>query len=99
MGMSKVYELSRDYARAWELIQRGDRLACYVDNQGYREIAETISRGIGNAVCIACRGTSYIYLWDDQYTFEVFKAACEAKKVDFYLPIDPINLQVSALSE
>ena len=26
-----IYELSRDYARAWELIQQGDRLACWVD--------------------------------------------------------------------
>lgn len=85
-----IFELSRDYKRAFELIKNGDRIVCLVDyGDGCRDpaanIASTYTRGEIN---ISARGISYIYLFDDQVeTSEMFEKECDRLNVEFYLPV------------
>ena len=60
-----MFELSRDYKRAFKLIKKGDRLACFVDYEGCRDpaanIASAYTRGEIN---ISARGISFLILFD-----------------------------------
>ena len=82
-----IYELSRDYARAWELIQQGDRLACWVDADADADV-----RGVAHA-CLDVDATwitdneyNYVYLLE-QNTFELFVDGCTNHNIEFYLPL------------
>jgi hypothetical protein len=85
-----IFELSRDYKRAFELIKKGDRLACFVDyGNGCRDVAANIANAYTRGeINISARGISYIYLFDDQAeTSEMFERECDRLNVEFYLPI------------
>ncbi len=88
-----TYQLSRDYNRAWELIQQGDRLACWVeymqDGEAVRDIAAAICPE--NTLIIGARGTMYV--WIPNANFNLFRRACAENKIEFYLPI-PNNMIV-----
>ena len=82
-----TFELSRDYKRAFELIKKGDRLACLVDYSRCRDIA--IARLLQNKeITIGARGISYLYFFEDQIEDDqMFVEQCTSLNVEFYLPI------------
>lgn len=87
-----MFELSRDYKRAFELIKKGDRLVCLVDYAGCRDVAANIvSRFNHGQINISARGISYIYLFEDQAeTSEMFESECDRLNVEFFLPMGAI---------
>lgn len=87
-----MFELSRDYERAFELIKNGERLACFLDYEGCRDVAANITSKYNRGqINISARGISYIYLFADQAeTSEMFKKECNRLNVEFFLPIKKI---------
>jgi hypothetical protein len=93
-----MFELSRDYKKAFELIKKGDRLACFVDyGNGCRDVAANIASAYTRGeINISARGISYIYLFDDQAeTSEMFEQQCDRLNVEFFLPLADDMLVVS----
>ena len=89
-----MYELSRDYERAWELIQQGDRLACWLDY--HKEIRDVAYACLScDSIRIGARGISYIYLLPEEITLERFKVECESLNIEFYLPISDNMIVIS----
>ena len=82
-----MFELSRDYERAWQLMQQGDRLACWVDcDINNRGIAEAFYQKWCLSTVIADRHHRYLYLFD-QNTLENFTQYCTELNIEFYLPL------------
>lgn len=81
-----MFELSRDYEKAWQLMQQGDRLACWVEHELHgKDIANAYRF---NEITIVCsRGTIYIYLFADYDTLENFLLRCTELNIEFYLPL------------
>jgi hypothetical protein len=89
-----IFELSRDYARAWQLIQQGEKLACWVDYDSlFRDIAQAY-KWFG-ATMIVARGTQYVYLFEEQNNFELFAKRCTELNAEFYLPLADNMIVVS----
>jgi len=83
----ELFELSRDYSKAFELIKRGDRLSCLVDYEDFRDPA--IARLIGKDILIGVRGIGYIDLCDDQLESDgVFVEECDRLDVQFFIPVE-----------
>ncbi len=82
-----MFEISRDYKRAFELIKKGHRLACLLDYSQCRDIA--IARLLQNKdLTVGARGISYLYFFDDQIEDDqMFIEHCDRLNVEFYLPI------------
>lgn len=81
-----MFELSRDYEKAWQLIQQGDRLACWVDYEvNHKDIA--CAYKWHEIFLITVRGTNYIYLYGEENNFDKFCQQCAKLNVIFYLPI------------
>lgn len=93
-----MFELSRDYKKAFELIKKGDRLACFVDyGNGCRDVAANIASAYTRGeINISARGISYIYLFDDQVeTSDMFESECDRLNVEFFLPVSEEMIVVS----
>lgn len=90
-----MFELSRDYERAWQLMQQGDRLACWVDYVGCRDIASArINRSLN--LDVGARGIGYIYLFEDQIQdSNMFVKQCERLNIEFYLPLPDDTIVIS----
>jgi hypothetical protein len=90
MNAPKIYELSRNYAKAWQLIQQGDRLACWVDSdcKDGRKIAFACLDI--DATWIHDNEFNYVYLLE-QNTFDLFVDGCTNHNIEFYLPHDTTN--------
>jgi hypothetical protein len=85
MNTSKIYELSRDYARAWELIQQGAKLACWVDAL-YANCRHIVDAYKG----VACLFFMEFEDWEEYPSsdpFEFFVQRCTERNAEFYLPI------------
>jgi hypothetical protein len=81
-----IYELSRDYDRVWQLIQQGEKLACWVDYDSlFRDIAQAYKWF--EATMIVARGTQYVYLFEEQNNFDDFAKRCTGLNAEFYLPL------------
>jgi hypothetical protein len=80
-----IFELSRDYKRAFELIKKGDRIACFLDYEGCRDVAIAELTKPYKDLIVGARGITYIFLFTDFY--EEFKKCCDRLNVEFYLPI------------
>jgi len=88
-----MFELSRDYEKAWQLIHQGDRLACWIEHLHGKDIASAYRF---NEVTIVCaRGTIYIYLFADYDTLENFLQRCTKLNVEFYLPLPDDMIVIS----
>jgi hypothetical protein len=86
-----IFELSRDYVYAWNLIQKGDRLAAWVDYEvNHKDIAQAYKWH--NCTMIVAKGTQYIYLFEEQNTFNDFAKHCTKLNVEFYLPCETPNV-------
>ncbi len=92
-----MFELSRDYKKAFELIKKGDRIVCLVDYQGCRDVAANIASKYNHGqINISARGISYIYLFEDQVeTSEMFEKECDRLNVEFFLPVSEEMIVVS----
>ena len=77
----KDFKLSRDYARAWELIQQGEKLACEYDRSNSRVVTRAEKSASSNTVVI--NGWSH-YLPSG---FNGFAKRCTELNFKFYLPI------------
>lgn len=80
-----MYELSRDYGRAWQLIQQGEKLACWVDSEADMKSVAHACLDI-DATWITDNETNYLYLLE-QNTFELFAKRCTELNIEFYLPL------------
>ena len=90
-----MFELSRDYVKAFELIKNGDRLACLLDYEDCKDVAIAKCDKHGNLI-IGARGISYLYFFDDQVaTNELFLGHCDRLNIEFYLPIGKEMLVIS----
>jgi len=90
-----IFELSRDYARAWELIQQGEKLACWVDWKQQRYIARAEKWQLNNGTFITNNGNVY-YVWmvDEDNTFDLFDKRCTELNIEFYLPLADSSLMI-----
>ena len=77
----KDFKLSRDYARAWELIQQGEKLACEYDLPNSRDVGRAEKSTSSNTVVI--NGWSH-YLPSG---FNGFAKRCTGLNIEFYLPV------------
>ena len=77
----KDFKLSRDYARAWELIQQGEKLACEYDRPNSRDVGRAEKSVTSNTVVI--NGWSH-YLPSG---FNGFAKRCTELNIEFYLPV------------
>jgi hypothetical protein len=86
-----IYELSRDYARAWELIQNGEKLACWVDRDiSNRGIAYACHENWCHSTKIQDYQTRYFYVFDQEHgsdVFTLFSKKCKELNIEFYLPL------------
>jgi hypothetical protein len=90
-----IYELSRDYVYAWNLIQQGDRLACWVDSDCEKD---------GRTIAFACLDIDVTWIHDNEFnyvylleqnTFELFVERCTELNIEFYLPLADNMLVIS----
>jgi len=82
-----VFEISRNFEKAFELIQRGDRLVCLLDYEGCRDVAIARWDKSGELI-VGARGIAYLYFFDDQLgTNDLFIKHCDRLNIEFYLPI------------
>lgn len=89
-----MFELSRDYDKAWQLIQQGDRLACWVEHELHSKDIASAYRF--NEITIVCaRGTIYIYLFAQYDTLEGFLLGCTKLNIEFYLPLPDDTIVIS----
>lgn len=88
-----MFELSRNYERAWRLINEGQALACWLTYQDGKDIA--LASKFGYAVSIGARGTTYIYLAPRRATYEDFVKHCTDQDVEFYLPLPDDTIVIS----
>lgn len=86
MDASKIYELSKDYARAWELIQQGEKLACWVDYRSGKNVGEAYNWKSAVTVLNA-KSVNHVWLADEENTFELFAKQCIELNIEFYLPL------------
>lgn len=86
-----MFHLSRNYQKAFELIQRGDRLVCLVDYEDCRDVAIARWNNQGNrhgSLVVGARGIAYLYFFEDQLeTNDLFIEHCDRLNVEFYLPV------------
>jgi hypothetical protein len=82
-----MFELSRDYERAFELIKQGDRLPCWLDyKEGIRDIAVAKMTDYGDCL-IGVRGWAYLDFSGEQLETNVlFLSYCNDLNIEFYLP-------------
>jgi hypothetical protein len=86
-----IFELSRDYKKAFELIKKGDRLICLLDYDGCRDVAIARTDRFGE-LTVGARGIGYSHFFRDQVeTDELFLTHCDRLNVEFYLPIQGEN--------
>jgi len=83
-----IFELSRDYARAWELIQQGEKLACWVDcSERPSRCTTDISK---DDDCLFFLEPSIFDDWQEKILnlshFERFVKRCTERNTEFYLP-------------
>jgi hypothetical protein len=88
-----IYELSRDYARAWELIQQGEKLACWVDcSERPSRCTTDISK---DDDCLFFLEPSIFDDWQEKILnlsrFERFVKRCTERDAEFYLPTASTN--------
>ena len=84
-----IYELSRDYERAWQLIQQGEKLACWVDCSDRDDRCTTaISK---DDDCLFFLQPSIFDDWQEKILnlshFERFDKRCTERNAEFYLPL------------
>lgn len=92
------YNLSRDYARLWELATAGTQVACLADYTGggetvFRDVCEVCLLR-NNSVTIAARGHCYVHASNEAD----FISRCEVKHVEFLDP-EPPEVVCDALEE
>ena len=78
-----IYGLSRDYARAWELIRQGDRVACEYDRHIHRDVGKC-DKSVEGTIAISSNQLVYRYL---PTVFELFVERCTELNVEFYIPL------------
>ena len=83
-----IFELSRDYDRAWELIQKGERLACEYDRLIHRDVGQRSKSVCGSTITISSQMLIYCYL---PTVFRFFVERCTELNVEFYLPCEAPN--------
>jgi hypothetical protein len=92
-----IYELSRDYARAWDLIQKGEKLACWVDCSARPDRCTTVVSN--NDDCLFFLEPSIFDDWKEKILnlshFERFKKRCIERNTEFYLPLADNMIVVS----
>lgn len=81
-----IYELSRDYARAWQLIQQGKKVACWVDVHFRSIIAFAFYQDDYEATKITDNEWNYLDMLEDN-NFDDFAKRCTELSAEFYLPI------------
>jgi hypothetical protein len=90
-----IYELSKDHARAWELIQQGDRLACEVDCRLGRDVGSAYNWK-SRVMIINAKSVNYAWLADEENTFDLFAKRCTELNIEFYLPLNDNMIVISA---
>jgi hypothetical protein len=80
-----IYELSRDYDRAWQLIQQGDQLACEYDRRIHRDVGKC-TKSIGDTSTIAISSQMLVALYLPT-VFDDFAKRCTELNAEFYLPL------------
>jgi hypothetical protein len=78
-----ICELSRDYDRAWQLIQQGEKLACEYDRRIHRDVSKC-TKSIDGTIAICSQMLVALYLPSD---FDGFAKRCTELNIEFYLPI------------
>ncbi len=81
-----IYELSRDYARAWELIQQGEKLACHLIDVHRPIIAFAFYQEDYEATKITDNEWNYLDMLEDN-NFNDFAKRCTELNIEFYLPL------------
>lgn len=92
-----MFELSRDYKRAFVLIEKGDHIVCLLDRNDCdcREAAIAKCDDLCDLVIIA-NDKLYLRLFDfDRETSEQFEQQCDRLNVEFFLPISEDMLVIS----
>jgi hypothetical protein len=92
-----MFELSRDYKRAFVLIEKGDHIVCLLDRYDWdcREAAIAKCDDLCDLVIIA-NDKLYLRLFDfDRETSEQFEQQCDRLNVEFFLPISDEMMVVS----
>lgn len=84
-----IYELSRDYARAWKLIQCGDHLACEYDRPNHRDVGRVEKSETNNSVVI----NGWCHYMPSG--FRDFAKRCTELNIEFYLPLPSDTLVIS----
>lgn len=79
-------ELSKDYKRAFDLINKGDHLYCLVDYKGCRETARVQSKGGGNDIILSIGDLFCVHICSSQFLYETFEKRCKAMDIEFCLP-------------
>lgn len=77
----KGYKLSRDYARAWELIQQGKKLACEYDRPDSRDVGRA-EKSVSNSTVVLNGWCHYL-----PNGFNGFAKRCTELNIEFYLPV------------
>jgi hypothetical protein len=85
-----IYELSKNYVRAWALIQQGEKLAAWVDCSARPDrCTSTVSK---DDDCLFFLEPSVFDPWQEKMLgltdFERFTKRCEGRNVEFFLPLN-----------
>ena len=89
-----IYELSRDYARAWELIQQGEKLACHLIDVHRPIIAFAFYQEDYEATKITDNEWNYLDMLEDN-NFNDFAKRCTELNIEFYIPLADNMLVIS----
>ena len=82
----KDFKLSRNYARAWELIQQGEKLACWVETNHRKVVANAYYQDDYEATKITDNEWNYLDMLENN-NFNDFAKRCTELNIEFYLPV------------
>gem|GEM_PF-2089020 len=84
------FELTKNYDVAFELIKKGDRPICLINNERENCKDVAFARWIDDyGLIVTARGTSYLHLTPTQSrTNKLFIKACKRLDVEFFIPED-----------
>jgi hypothetical protein len=90
-----IYELSRDYDRAWQLIQQGEKLACHLIDEHRPIIAFAFYQENYEATKITDNEWNYLDMLEDN-NFDDFAKRSTELSAEFYLPLADNMIVVSS---
>jgi hypothetical protein len=90
-----IFELSRDYGKAWEWIQDCERLDCRYETTADIEVCKCGMIEGEKETSVIVLYSQQVVICDLSTVFDLFVERCTALNIEFYLPLADNTIVVS----